>query len=672
MPFVPIPILHFLKRILLLLASAATVWSSLGILMPDAPAWPVASPDGNNSAFYYPVDLLPSLSGTFGELRNQHFHCGIDIRTGGQEGVPVRAAEDGFIARISVQPTSYGNCLHVKHPDGTYTVYAHLQSFAPGLVDRLRQEQLLTRQFLQEVQMGRNEFPVRKGDIIAWSGNSGASHGPHLHFEWRDEAGNVLNPLLHYADVFEDNIAPLVQEVAIEPIGTESRVQGAWEKWIIHPTGTGRWLEVPGIVQINGPVGFEYRGYDLMNGSGYSCGINRARLFLDGQLQLDMSLDRFPVEWRRSIHIHIDYDWFTRTGRRFERCYREQGNPLPFYDNSPGDGILWLDDTLTHDVVMELADMHSNTTKVHFRVKQNAVQQKTFTGYGPGGRAWAEVKRNTLAVNILDPSPAQAEGLYYRDQDGVARKWEPAFRSGKVLTWLMPLYEGNFPELVYDQSGRVRIPFHFVKEVAANQNVLVHLSEEASVFFPYGSLFQSLALQAERKPRTAGMASDSYKIGDDRVPLQGVFVVGFAPPPGSQHADNLVVCQRKGGNWSYAGNSRDQDGTLMASSQQFGEFCLMADNSSPVITPVNVREGVKVPSSQQSLAFRVSDQLSGLDLQEIYCTLDDEWVLFEYNPRTAQLYHLLETRPAPGKHILRIRIQDKAGNQTDKTFSVLF
>ena len=148
-----------------------------------------------------PFDFPILLSGNFGELRNNHFHSGIDFKTQGTEGKPVHAVQAGYVSRIGVSPWGYGNVLYLNHLDGTTTVYAHLQRFAPAIAQYVKEQQYEQERFRVDLPLSPEQFPVEKGDIIAYSGNTGSSAGPHLHFEVRDtESEDIMDPIPYFAD----------------------------------------------------------------------------------------------------------------------------------------------------------------------------------------------------------------------------------------------------------------------------------------------------------------------------------------------------------------------------------------------------------------------------------------------------------------------------------------
>jgi len=165
--------------------------------------------------FQYPIDLPPSTAGSFGELRPNHFHSGLDFRTNRRTGYPVHAAMYGYVSRLRVQLGGFGNAVYVTHPNGYTTVYGHLDHLTPELAAAVRKYQNDHQSWEIDFKLQPFQFPVTKGQLIAISGNTGASGGPHLHFEIRDSlTEETINPQL-FGLTIADNIPPTLGSIAV-------------------------------------------------------------------------------------------------------------------------------------------------------------------------------------------------------------------------------------------------------------------------------------------------------------------------------------------------------------------------------------------------------------------------------------------------------------------------
>ena len=183
-----------------------------------------------------PLDIPIYLSATFGEIRPNHIHAGLDIKTQGVEGKKVFAVADGYISRIGVSPYGYGNVLYITHYDGYTSVYAHLQRFSGEIAKYVKDYQYKHKKFASQIYPDKDKFPIKKGDLIAYSGNSGGSGGPHLHFEIRHTLSEKpVNPM-YFGYKIEDNTRPLIQGVSVYPyIERQEYRQRQWCHWVRHP-----------------------------------------------------------------------------------------------------------------------------------------------------------------------------------------------------------------------------------------------------------------------------------------------------------------------------------------------------------------------------------------------------------------------------------------------------
>ena len=204
-----------------------------------------------------PFDFPILLSGNFGELRNNHFHSGIDFKTQGVEGKPIHAVQDGYVSRISVSPWGYGNGLYLTHPDGTTTVYGHLQRFAPSIARYIKTQQYEQESFNVNLFLDPDQLPVKKGEIVAYSGNTGSSGGPHLHFEVRDtESEEVLDPIEYFKEKITDTRAPKIQGILVCPQPGKGVVNGSSRKLELKPvTAKNGKQTITGKIEAWGEIG---------------------------------------------------------------------------------------------------------------------------------------------------------------------------------------------------------------------------------------------------------------------------------------------------------------------------------------------------------------------------------------------------------------------------------
>ncbi|HOW25691.1 MAG TPA: M23 family metallopeptidase [Bacteroidales bacterium] len=328
-------------------------------------------PDYPRDYFRSPVDFKMMLSGTFGEFRPDHFHSGIDIRTGGVEGKPLYAIADGYISRIKISPSGYGKALYVTHPNGYVSVYGHLQDVGPSVHQYLVQEQYRQQSYEIDLFPEKGMFPVIKGEVIAYSGNSGTSGGPHLHFEIRDEATqDPINPLLFGLPV-KDQVRPVLSSLKIYAMDAYSTVNGKTDSIVLMLEGTGQGYRLagPDTITLMGNISFGIQTYDLISDSDRKSGINSVELILDGESVFQFSTQTFSFDQTRFVNSLTDYGEFMTTGRRYLRTAVDPNNKFSGYGTVRNKGILTFDDERTHKLTCLVKDVYGNSSNLVFWVK---------------------------------------------------------------------------------------------------------------------------------------------------------------------------------------------------------------------------------------------------------------------------------------------------------------
>ncbi len=396
---------QFLKTVLFLVIGFSACSQPLKPIDPD----------------YYsaPVRIPMFLAGNFAELRPNHFHAGIDIKTQGKTGLPVFAAADGYIARISISPTGYGNALYINHPNGTTTVYGHLESFIKPIEDYIRNIQYEKETFAIDQPVPESLFPVKKGEQIAKSGDTGGSAGPHLHFEIRRTKEEIiLNPLLFHMPV-KDKTNPIVQSLMVYPISDDASVGGKHlaQRFATVKAGSGYQLKINQAIPVFGKIGFGIQSVDLLDGSPNKCGIYSIKLSVDNHLIYSFNMDNFILNESRYVNSHMDYSLAIRNGLRLYRTWLEPGNELHIYNSVKNRGIFDATDRKLHRVKYEISDAYGNETSLAFTIQSKECKidvQK------PKGELFRYDGNNRIKNKELDFSVP--EGALYDNVDFVYLK----------------------------------------------------------------------------------------------------------------------------------------------------------------------------------------------------------------------------------------------------------
>ncbi|WP_317236663.1 M23 family metallopeptidase [Flavobacterium luminosum] len=319
--------------------------------------------------FRSPMDIPLSLSGSFGELRPNHFHAGIDFRTQKKEGLPVYAAADGYISRIKISTTGLGKCIYIDHPNGFTTVYGHLQKTSDTIQAILNKEHYLKQKYEIEIFPKANEILVKKGELIAYSGNTGSSGGPHLHFEIRDtKTENIINPLFFgFGDQVKDNIKPQLNGVIAYALTDSSSVNGS-----LKPVNLPFTLQKDGSytadkVNAMGKIGFALNAFDTSNDSYGKNGIHKLEAFINGTLCYSYEFDTFSFDETRYINDFIDYPRYKQLHQRYQKLF--VGHLYPSIIKTIKDkGILDLSSRFNFTYKVVLEDFHGNKTVINIPV----------------------------------------------------------------------------------------------------------------------------------------------------------------------------------------------------------------------------------------------------------------------------------------------------------------
>jgi len=316
--------------------------------------------------FISPLDIPLSLSGTFGELRSNHFHSGLDFRTQSKTGFNVYATGDGYISRIKISTFGYGKALYITHPNGYTSVYGHLLKTAPKIDAYLKEQHYKEQSFEVDLFLGEGVLPVKQGEIIALSGNSGGSGGPHLHFEYRDsQTEKIINPLFFGLDAkIKDTKVPVVNEIVVYPISEDAVVNQSQQPISIPISLQKDGTYLASKVLAKGKIGIGVNTYDGSDNNYGKNGIYKMQTYLDGKPAFDVAFNTFSYDETRYINAYIDYYRYKKMNQRVQKMYYTKKYPLSLISSSLTDGIITIPPNITSIYKVEIADFNGNKTAV--------------------------------------------------------------------------------------------------------------------------------------------------------------------------------------------------------------------------------------------------------------------------------------------------------------------
>ncbi len=315
-----------------------------------------------------PLKVPLVLSGTFGELRSNHFHSGLDIKTQQREGLPVHAAAEGRVSRINISHYGYGKALYIEHPNGFTTVYAHVKNFSPKIEEYIKKRQYQKESYEIELFPSVGDLPVERGELVASSGNTGGSGGPHLHFEIRDGQQRPMNPLMFGLEI-KDTRAPLVKGVYVYPLGQDAHVNGSAkrQKLRLIPQNDGSYKTEE--INACGQIGFGVNTVDQQDAAPNQNGVYRIETAANGQTLFQANFEKFSFAETRHLNQLIDYGYYTQNSSRIQKLFVEPSNPLSIYSNVENEGYLEVKDSLSYNYNIRITDFAGNERIVRIPVQ---------------------------------------------------------------------------------------------------------------------------------------------------------------------------------------------------------------------------------------------------------------------------------------------------------------
>ena len=338
--------------------------------------------------FIYPVKAKIALVANFGELRPNHFHMGLDCRTDQTENHVVFAAADGYIAHVKIEPLGFGRAIYIAHPNGLSTLYAHLNDFYPALEKYIKEQQYKLKSWKLNIDIPPGLFQVQKGDLIAYSGTTGGSQGPHVHFEIRDtKTDKVLNPLL-FGFPLPDNVPPVISRLALydRTLSTYEQVPKLFPVRALHGEFA---LQPADLIVTSEKISFAISASDKRNGSASANGIFQSILYMDDMPVNAFELDSISYDETRDENAHIDYKLKESGGPFVEHLSRLPGYPSGVYKDIAGNGVIMLPDENTHRMKVEVKDAAGNRSILRFNLRRKLLT--------------TPVLKNTDMYNIFHP-----------------------------------------------------------------------------------------------------------------------------------------------------------------------------------------------------------------------------------------------------------------------------
>lgn len=353
--------------------------------------------------FRNPLEIPLVLAGTFAELRSNHFHSGLDIKTQQRIGLNVYSSASGFVSRIKVSHFGYGKALYITHPNGYTTVYAHLNKFSSEIETYVKKHQYEKETYEIELFPSAGDLKIKKGQIVALSGNTGGSGGPHLHFEIRDKKERPINPMLFGIDI-KDSVNPIISSIYAYPLDENSYINksNSKKKLRLIPLKNGDYAVEN--IEAYGKIGFGIETIDRQDLAANKNGVYNIQTFINGNKNFELDFKRFSFDETKHINRLIDFEHYKTKKKRIQKLFK-QNNPLSMYKDVLNNGVLYIKDSTYSVYKIKVGDYKNNNTWATITIKGNLIdsiktQPKKTTPFFINANETTHLKQGKVSVDF--------------------------------------------------------------------------------------------------------------------------------------------------------------------------------------------------------------------------------------------------------------------------------
>ncbi|MDZ7757918.1 M23 family metallopeptidase [Rhodohalobacter sp.] len=593
----------------------------------------------DSTEYAWPTDATEYLSSTFGETRSAHLHSGIDIRTWGQEGYRVFASRDGEVHRIGIGPEGYGYVIYLKHSDGSYTVYAHLNRFEPELQSFADSMRLQDYSFELDHTLENERIEYKKGDIIGYTGSTGVGP-PHLHFEIRDPDFNAVNPLLtNLSRYVSDQIPPIFTQLGIEYLDTENYRYKDFELFPATKMDDGFDF---GEIEIEGPVGLSVNVHDKANRAPNSYAVYSLMMVHKSDTLFHSVKNIFSLYHSGDMFLDRSYPILSQTGKGFQRLYKVYGNRLPIYKKTVNEGVLHLDDGI-YPVQIIAKDIYGNESVATVKLNVNRTEKRAPINYVASYPA-PETVSNKTVYDWLETTVVPTESLL-------------ASAGPELVT---PDYQDV--RFYYSDKRSVEkslIPNTFDQLHTADQKLWIR--------FPSGSLYDTLSVRMD-VIQTANQID--IELSPTELPLSGSANFNYILPDDFKDRTQLALFSVDPfTNRETFISTDNSSGLIRASIDEITNLRIREDQIAPWVGWPEIAQNL---AGMHIVRIPLKDGDTGIDYKKSSIIINDEQGIIEYDPEENHLiYYNPDFEP---KSINRVdyRIYDGVGNLTSQTVEIRY
>ena len=569
------------------------------------------------------------LSGNLGELRGDHFHMGIDIKTFGRINEPIYAANDGYVERIFISGTGYGKALYLKHGNGTKTVYAHLNKFNKEIDIYTTDYQYRNKKFKANLFPGKR-FYYKRGELIGYSGNSGSSGGPHLHFELRDSLDNVYDPLKYKFSEIKDNRRPIINKIAFKTLNIESRVNN--EFGIQNINTLDKSAIKNNSFQANGKIGISILTYDKLNGYENKVGIKKIRLFVNDTLIIDNEINFLSYSETKNVKRYIEYDIFKKNRQQFIKTYQDDGNKLNFHQNI-NDGIINVFKNENKKIKIEVFDSFDNTESYTFYLKSNYKKNDLLESINLFENNYYNIDNTLIIRSNID----NRDSVEFKENNDI-NLLEYSFIDDNYKYYLVDLRKNLPSKFILDDS---EINLNFLNPVYKEKDYKFE-NDDFEIFISKSTVFDTLYFQFFK--------DDGFNFKNSH-PIKGNINITLKTNSDYDKIKSKVYSMN-GDKPSYIGGKWIEK-NVSFSTTSLTNFKILVDTIKPEIKPITI--------NKDRISFIIDDDLSGIKSYE--ASIDNEWILFEYDNKNKIIISKKKDSNKPFKGNFVLVVTDNAENK---------
>ena len=574
--------------------------------------------------YLFPVNpgVQNYVSGNLGELRGDRFHMGLDIKTNGKIGAPVYATSNGYIERIRVSGTGYGKVVYLRHQDGKKSVYAHLNKFNNTLENYVLNYQYRNKKFIVNLYPGK-KFYYKKGEVLGFSGNSGSSGGPHLHFEIRDSLDNALNPLEFEFKEIIDKKKPTIDYVSFKTLNINSRVNNKFGI-VKFPIKYNRSINI----KLEGEIGISTLAFDRLDGSLNKVGINKFELYINDSLIISNNINLLKYSETNNVSWFIEPNIYKKQRKQYVKLYQDDGNNLSFH-HPHRRGIISIDPKKEYDIRLNVYDSFNNKSSTIIEVNKFGKQ----VNKGIIDELFNEnycIIDNTLIIRNNNTIRNNIDIIYKNSIDNL----NYSFNEDIYNYYLIDLRKNKPVKALLDEE---QISFNFLDFISDKKFEKLEI-DNLKININKNRVFDTLYLEFDKKTDTI-----EKFIFKNSLPFKNSIEITLKPDKKYDIEKSFVYDIKNkpsfvGGKW--------ENNQISFNTRKISNYSILEDNEPPEIKVINANSRV--------IKFKIEDKLSGINSYN--GTINGNWILLEYDNKNKTIISkkLDPNKPFRGKFVLEV------------------